>query len=102
MPRERIPQNELLRRQGKLQQRAPDNCRRGFGKTIAAFLRFTRAPRSDARKNFVRIDSGVFLFSEQDALGGHGNSAEMTAAVPKRFANYHESRFAEPFSKISA
>src|SRR2546428_12198238 len=102
MPGKRIPQNKLLRRQLQAQQRAPYNGRCGLGKTIRTFLRFACAPRCDAGKNFVRLKPAIFLFSEQDSLGGHGDTCKMTTAISKCFTDHYESRFAEPFAKISA
>ena len=49
-----------------------------------------------------RFNPVVFLFSEQDTLGGHRDSAEMSAAITERFANHNELHFAEPFVKIGA
>ena len=102
MPREPIPQDELVWLQAKPQQRAPDNRRRGFRKTIRTFLRFACAARRDARKDLLRLNSGVLLLAEQDAFGCHGDSAEMTAAVSERFANHYESRLTKPLSKINS
>ncbi len=42
------------------------------------------------------------LFPEQDSLRGHGDSAEMAAAITERFTNHNESRFAEPAVEISS
>jgi hypothetical protein len=102
MPWECIPEDELLWTRTKLHQRAPDNRRRRFGKTIWAFLTFARAARCYVRKDFLRLDSVILLFTEQDSLGSHGDSAEMTAAIAERFAYNYESRLAKPLSEISA
>ena len=47
-----------------------------------------------------RFYSGIFLFSQQDSLGGHGASAEMPAPIAERFTNHNEFYLAEPFVKI--
>ena len=47
-----------------------------------------------------RFYSGIFLFSQQDSLGGHGDSAEMPAAITECFTNQNELYLAEPFVKI--
>ena len=39
-----------------------------------------------------------FLFSEEYALGGHGNSAEMPALISERFADHGQFRLALPFT----
>src|SRR5438046_208825 len=98
MPRERIPQNKLLRSDAQSQQRAPDNRRRGFGKTIRTFPRLASPTRLDSQKNVFRHD--VSFSSKQNSLGSHRDSAEMTAAVTKRFPDHRKLPFAEPFSKI--
>src|SRR5436190_4517960 len=102
MPRERIPEDELFRQQSKLQQSAPDNRRRGLGKSTRAFLKFACAMPCDAGKNFIRLNPVIFLFAEQDSLRGHGDAAEVTATVSKRFANYCESRGFKSFAEVSA
>src|SRR6266487_779729 len=102
MPWERIPQDELLRRESKSRQCAPDNRRRRLGKTIWTFLRFARPTRFDSRKEILRFDPRVRLSPEQNALGSHGDSAEMTAAISKRFADHCESGLFESLAKIRA
>ena len=47
-----------------------------------------------------RFYSGIFLFSQQDSLGGHGDSAEMPAAITERFTNQNELYLAETSVKI--
>ena len=47
-----------------------------------------------------RFYSGIFLFSQQDSLGGHGDSAEMAAALTERFTDQNELYLAEPSAKI--
>src|SRR4030095_12398518 len=44
----------------------------------------------------------ILLFSQQDSLGGHGNSAETAPAITQRFTNQDEFHAAHPFAKISA
>src|SRR5439155_23682930 len=95
MPRKRIPQYEFVRQHANLQQRAPDNRRRRFRKTIRTNTRFARAAWLDARHN-------VSLFAEQHALRSHWDSAEMTAAITNRLADHCEFCLAETFSEISA
>src|SRR6266536_3389376 len=102
MPRKCIPEDELLGRQPKLQQRAPDNSCRRLRKTILAFLRVARAARCNAGKDLRRLNAVIFLFSEQDSLGGHGDSTEMTAAVAKCFTNHCKSRSFKSFAQVSA
>ena len=48
-----------------------------------------------------RLNPSIFLFSEQDSLGGHRDSAKMAAAITERFTNQNEFYLFEPFSKIS-
>src|SRR6266700_279889 len=91
MPRERIPQDELLRRESQSQQRAPDNGGCGLGETISTLLTFACPTRFDSRKEILRFDPAVRLSPEENALGSDGDSGEMTAAVPKRFADHCES-----------
>src|ERR671930_532429 len=102
MPGEGIPQHELLRLQAKSEKRAPDNGRSRLGKTIRTFLRFARAARFDAGKDLFRFNTVISLFSEQDSLGSHRDSAEMAAAITERFADHRKFYFAESFSKISS
>src|SRR6266568_756383 len=102
MPRERIPQDELLWRDSEPQQGAPDNGGCGLGKTISTFLRFARPTRFDSRKEILSFDPGVRLSPEQNALGSHRDSAEMSAAVSKRFADHCESGLFESLAKIRA
>src|SRR5215831_3925773 len=102
MPREGVPKDELFRAQTKLQQRAPNNRRSRLGKTVRALCSFARAARLDAGKDVFWLDAVIFLFAEQDALGSHRDSAEMTAPIPKCFADDHQFRFAHPSLKISA
>jgi len=40
--------------------------------------------------------------SEQQSLRGHGDSAEVTAAITKRLADHCEFYLAQPFFEISA
>ena len=54
----------------------------------------------DSGKNVFRRNPVISLFSQQDSLGGHGDSAEMPAAIAERFANHGKSYVAEPFVKI--
>ena len=42
-----------------------------------------------------------FFFSQQDSLRGHGDAAEMAAAITQRFTNHNQFCFAEPAAKIS-
>src|SRR6266699_2075866 len=100
MPRERIPEDELLRRQPKLQQRAPDNSCRRLRKTIPAFLRVACAPRSDSQNNAFRRNAS--FSSKQKPFGCHRDSAEMTTAVTKRFPDDRKTRLSQPIAKICA
>src|SRR5436189_6385799 len=100
MPRECIPQDELVRQHAKLQQCAPYNRRCRLGKTVRALCSFARAARFDAGKDVFRLDAVIFLFAEQDALGSHGNSGEMTTAVPKTFTDNRECCVAKPSLEI--
>ena len=70
-------------------------------KTLLTLLRFACAARCDAGKELRRLNPVIFLFSEQDSLGGHGDSAEMTAAVPKCFTNHCNSCGFKSFAKVS-
>src|SRR6266566_2880975 len=99
MPRERIPQNKLLRSDAQPQQRAPDDRGGRLGKTIRTFPRLASPTRLDSQKNVFRHD--VSFSSKQNSFGCHRDSAEMTAAVTKRFPDDRKFRFAEPFSKIT-
>src|SRR5438552_4847304 len=101
MPRECIPQDEFVWLETKPHEYAPYNCCRRFGKPVRTFLRFAGATRLDVGKNLIRLDPVTLLFSKQNSFGGHRYAAEVTAAVPKGFANYHELRLAEPFAKVS-
>src|SRR5437867_1912494 len=100
MPRECIPQNELLCREPKLHQSFPDDCRSELGKPRPIFLRFARSLWSDVGKEIARLDPGDLLSPEQNSLRGHGNPAEMTAAVPKRLPHDCESRLSQSQAKI--
>jgi len=100
MPGERIPEHELLRLQAEPEQSAPDNSSCRLGKAIRTFFRFARAPRLDTRKNVFQLDPTTLLFSEQDSLGGHGNSAEMSAAITERLTNHNEFNLADASVKI--
>ena len=71
-------------------------------RTIATFPRLARSTCLDAGKNLFGFNPAIFLFAEQDSLRGHGDSAEMAAAITKRFANHGEFCLPEPFSKISS
>src|SRR5581483_1937190 len=101
MPRERIPEHELLRLYAKPEQRTPDHSRCRLRKTMRALLTLACSFWLNAGKHVFRLDPSIFLFSQQDSLGGHGDSAEMAAAITERFADYHQFRFVEPFAKIS-
>src|SRR6266704_4738633 len=100
MPRERIPEDELLRRQPKLQQRAPDNSCRRLRNTIPAFLRVACAPRSDSQNNAFRRNAS--FSSKQKPFGCHRDSGEMTTAVTKRFPDDRKTRLSQPIAKICA
>src|SRR5438034_4511728 len=102
MPWERVPQHELVWLQAKPQKRSPNNCCRRFGKPVRTFLRFAGAPRLNVGQEIVGFHPDLIASSEQNSLRSHRYAAEVTAAVPKRFANYHELRLAEPFAKVSA
>src|SRR3954454_13378924 len=101
MPGERVPEYELLRLQAEPQQRAPDDSSCRLGKAIRTLFGFARAPRLDTRKNVFQLNPTTFLFSEQDSLGSHGDSAEMSAAITERLTDHHKFYLAEPFSEIS-
>ena len=87
MPRERIPQGEspVLRRASAVCSRrwSPSALKNHPGH----ISRFTRSPCLNAGKNLFRLNA-IFLFSDQDSLGSHGDSTEVTAAIAKCFANY--------------
>ena len=100
MPREGVPQNEFVWFHAKPEECAPHNRRSRFGKTVRALCSFARAARLDAGKDVLRLDAVIFLFAEQDALGSHRDSGEMTAAVPKPFANNRECCVAKPSLEI--
>src|SRR6266536_2704375 len=100
MPRERIPQHKFLRLQVKPEQRAPNDRCCWLGKTIRALFTLACSPWLAAEKNMFRFYSGIFLFSQQDSLGGHGDPAEMPAAITERFTNHNKLYLAEPFAKI--
>src|SRR5882724_9880236 len=95
MPGKRIPQYEFVRQHANLWQRAPDNRRRRFRKTIRTNTRFARAAWLDPRYN-------MSLFAEQHAFRSHRDSAEMTAAVTESFANDYELRASQAFLHVSA
>src|SRR5215216_2653291 len=105
MPRKRIPQDEVVRQYPNFQQRAPDNRRRRFRKTLRTDTRFARAAWLDGCQNLERRSPtavvrdlagsalrqrryNVCLFAEQHALRSHRDSAEMTTAITERFADY--------------
>ena len=100
MPRERIPENEFFWRQLKPQQCAPDDRGGRLGKTFQTFLTFARPLRSNSQKNAFWRDAS--FSSKQKPFGCHRYSAEMTAAVTKRFPDDRESRLSQPITKISA
>src|SRR3954451_13636812 len=102
MPGERVPEYELLRLQAEPQQRAPDDSSCRLGKAIRTLFGFARAPRLDTRKNVFQLNPTTFLFSEQDSLGGHGDSTEVTAAIASCFAVYCALCLAQPFFQIRA
>src|ERR671930_1896308 len=102
MPGEGVPQHELLRLQAKFEQRAPYDSRCRLGKTIWTLFLFARSPWLDAGKNIFRFNTVISLFSEQDSLGSHRDTAEMSAAITERFADHRKFYFAESFSKISS
>src|SRR6267142_4946776 len=95
MPRKRVPQNEFVRQHANLQQRAPDNRRRRFRKTIRTNTRFACAAWLDTRYN-------VSLFVEQHAFRSHRDPAEMAAAVTESFANDYEFRASQAFLQVSS
>src|SRR5262249_26473571 len=78
------------------QQCAPYNRRRRFGKAIWRFLRFARALRLVERRY------KVWLFSEQQSLRSHGDSAEVTTAITNRFPDQYQFFFSQPLLQISA
>src|SRR5438876_11377787 len=102
MPGERIPEHELLRLQAEPEQRAPNDSSCRLGKSIRTIFGFARAPRLDTRKNVFQLNSTTFLFSEQDSLGSHGDSTEVTAAIAKCFADYCDFCLPQPFFQIRA
>src|SRR5258706_12705455 len=51
MPRERIPQDKAIARHVALNEHAPDDARRRFGKAARALLRLARAPWRKAAKD---------------------------------------------------
>ena len=101
MPRERIPQDELLRLYFESEQCAPDDSCCRLRKSFRTIPRFTGAARLDTGKNVFGFNAVISLSPEQDSLGGHGDAAEMSAAITERFTNRDELYLAEPFSKIS-
>ena len=48
----------------------------------------------------LRFYSDIFLFTQEDSLGCHGDSAEMPAAIAERFTDHHDFCHAEPFAKV--
>src|SRR5260370_32163839 len=102
MPRECIPQDELVWFQAATQQRAPYNCCRRFGKTVRTFLGFAGAPRLDAGEEIVGFQTDLLASSEQQSLRGHGDSAEVTTAITHRLADHCDVCLPNPFLQISA
>src|SRR5437667_12239302 len=101
MPRECIPQDELLWLYAKPQERAPYNRCRRLGKPVWTFLRFARAPRIDAGKEGVGFHLDFLASPEQQPLRSHGDSAEVAAAIAERFADDCKSRVAKSLAEIS-
>ncbi len=100
MPRKRVPEDKILGAQTELQQSSPDDGRRRLGKTVAGNFPFAGSPRRDPGKNSLRIDSSNF--AQQHALGGHGDAAEMSAAITERLADDNPPRFAGSFAQVGA
>src|SRR5438094_2988232 len=102
MPRECIPQDELVWLKAKPQERAPQNrcCR--FGKPVRTFLRFARAPRIEAGEHIAGFQPDCFASPEQQPLRSHGDSAEVTAAITNRFSDDCKRCCSETFLQISA
>src|SRR5437016_11159079 len=102
MPRERIPQHELVWLEAKLQKRNPYNgcCR--FGKTVRTFFRFARAPRLNAGEEIVGVHRDLITSSEQNSLRSHWDSAEVTASITDRFADQCELCFCKTSLQIRA
>ena len=96
MPRECVPQDELIWLEPEPQKRAPYNSCCRFGKAIWTFLRFARALRLIERRY------NVWLSAEQQSLRSHRDSAEVTSAITNRFADQCQFFFSEPLLQISA
>jgi len=50
-------------------------------------------------KAYSGFYSNIFLFSQQDSLGGHWDSAEMAAAITERFTDHNDFCLAEPLRR---
>src|SRR5438034_11433473 len=101
MPRECIPQHELVWLYAKPQQSAPYNRCRRFGKPVWTFLRFAGAPRINVGEEIIGIHADLLASPKQDPLRSHGDSAEVTTAITNGFANNHELGFAKAFLQLS-
>src|SRR5438128_8588720 len=101
MPRECIPQDELLWLYAKPQERAPYNRCRRFGKPVWTFLRFAGASRVNVGEEIVGFQTDFLASSEQQPLRSHGDSAKVTAAITNRLADHRDFCLSEPLLKIS-
>src|SRR2546429_4200479 len=63
-------------------------------------MRFARAPWQEAAKDIPRLDTAVGGSAEQNALGGHRDAGEMSAAIAERLADQRQPRLADPLGKI--
>src|SRR5206468_7165418 len=102
MPRKCIPQHELVWLWAKVQERAPYDCCRRFGKSVRTFLRFAGTPRLEVGEEIVGFQPDFLAPPEQQPLRSHGDSAEMTTAITNRLADHCELYLAKPFLQISA
>src|SRR5438034_11818583 len=102
MPRECIPQHELLRLYAKPQERAAHNRCRRFGKAVWTLLGPAGAPRINVEEEIVGFQTDFLASPEQQSLRSHGDSAKATATVSERFPNYCKSCGLKSFAKIGA
>ena len=100
MPRECIPQDELVWLEAKPQDRAPYNRCCWFGKLVPTFLGFAGALRLQIVDNTGGLQLNFVASSEQQSLRSHRNSAKVTTAITNRLADDCDVCLANPFLQI--
>ena len=101
MPGERIPQDKLPRSDSRFEQAAPDNRCGGFGKKVTIFVRPARSVRMNGGEKSAGSAHDLRILAEENSLRGHGDAAEVSAPIPKRFADEKEPRLAEAVVQVS-